>query len=141
MSKIVVLSRELAEQFSSDQPWACISISGRTEGQALINQKNLVDCLFIQFDDVTMLLPEYKLFSTSQANQILDFVIEVWDKIETLMIHCHAGASRSPAVAAIISKIYYHTDKEYFDKYDPNKLVYNRLYEAANRRPDLPSIW
>ena len=75
------------------------------------------------------------MFNGELARQILEFVDRVWDEIEVLMIHCEAGISRSPAVAAAIAKLKYKDDAAYFRIYRPNTLVYLTLLQAARRSP------
>ena len=141
--KLVVLSRRKAEEFTSDIPWACISIRDpEDDSLPKINRCQLVDCLYLNFHDSIIADSDIKLFNENHADQILDFVLRVWDKIDRLVIHCYAGVARSPAVAAIISKLYYGSDEVYFQEpYKPNKHVYDTLYRVANARPDLPPLW
>ena len=44
------------------------------------------------------------LIAYEQAEAICCFVLCVKDEIDTLIVHCSAGVSRSPAVAAAILK-------------------------------------
>jgi len=137
-SKLLVLSRRLAEQYVSDEPWACISITDNEDRDAKINKCQLQAVLRLKFEDVN--LEGSESFSDEQANQVLDFVKEWWDKIETLVVHCYAGQCRSPAIAAIISKIYYGDDMFYLKRFTPNTLVFRKLYCAVNARDDFENI-
>jgi predicted protein tyrosine phosphatase len=76
------------------------------------------------------------MFTEEQAVQVLDFVEKVWDKIDLLMVHCYAGFCRSPAIAAIISKIYYGDDLYFYQHYRPNSWVYRTIYQVAAERGD-----
>jgi predicted protein tyrosine phosphatase len=69
----------------------------------------------------------------------LDFVKQTWDGIEVLLVHCEEGNSRSPAVAAAISRIYLEDDRMYFlpHMYWPNRHVYNVLLDVARQRGEL----
>ena len=60
----------------------------------------------------------------------------VWDKVEVLLIHCDVGLSRSPAVAAALSHIYYSDDGPWFESDFPNHLVYNLLVGTYARRSE-----
>jgi predicted protein tyrosine phosphatase len=40
------------------------------------------------------------LFSEEHATALRQFVLEHWSRIERVVLHCDAGLSRSPAVAA-----------------------------------------
>jgi predicted protein tyrosine phosphatase len=52
------------------------------------------------------------------------------------MVHCEAGTSRSPAVAAAISRIYYGDDGEFLlpHLYQPNMHVFRQKLETAEHR-------
>ena len=67
------------------------------------------------------------------ADEILDFVAGVWDRAEAFLIHCDVGLSRSPAVAAALSRIYYGDDGPWFELDFPNQLVYDVLVEMHAR--------
>ncbi len=77
---------------------------------------------------------EWFLFDKSHANTILDFVKKNKNEIDLLFVHCEAGISRSPAVAAAISRIYFNDDAEWFKMYKPNDLVYKIILETAKER-------
>lgn len=73
-------------------------------------------------------------FNPALATEILDFVEQMWDKVEGFLIHCEVGLSRSPAVAAALCRIYYNHDGRWFDSIFPNRLVYQLLIETNARR-------
>lgn len=140
IGKIQIFSMSVAKQFTCDEPWAAISIVTEPVWPKLnkCQQQGLLQLSFADADCLTTEMlaqyPHLKLFNVSQANQILDFVQKYWDKIETLMIHCYAGSSRSPAVGAAIAKIYYQDDMQFFKQYSPNMLVYRTILETAFQR-------
>jgi len=78
-------------------------------------------------------------FDDKMAKQILDFVKKRYDDGNDYVIHCDAGISRSPGVAAALSKIYLNDDNWYFERYLPNSLVYTIIlklyYDLYYRRP------
>ncbi len=140
LGKILVLSRLKAEGFTSDKPWAAVSIS-TTGDYAKLNKCQQVGLLQISFADAVKLTPEdlqeepkLRLFTAEQAATILDFVGVHWDEIEVLLVHCYGGLSRSPAVAAAISKIYYGTDEPFFARFALNRLVYSTIMQVAAER-------
>ncbi len=62
------------------------------------------DVLFLKFDDVGEVVDNsYRLFDFVDAGKILDFIDQVPEG-ETLIVHCHAGVSRSAAVARFLVK-------------------------------------
>lgn len=72
------------------------------------------------------MIEESELFNVKQAEQILEFV----NKHPTagrIIVHCDMGWSRSPAVAAALSKIMTNDDMIFFKRYDPNMRVYRTL--------------
>ncbi len=51
-------------------------------------------------------IDEYTLFNIHHACKIIEFVQNIKDDIVSLVVHCHAGISRSAAVALFFSEIY-----------------------------------
>jgi predicted protein tyrosine phosphatase len=129
-----VRSARNAEFFRSDCPWAAISITSGDEFPAL-SEDNRVGLLRLVFEDITQ--PDApRSFTPAQAAEILDFVAGVWDHADMFLIHCDVGLSRSPAVAAALSKVYYGDDGEWFELDFPNRLVYDVLVETHSRRSE-----
>jgi hypothetical protein len=132
---IEVRSRKWAKQYRSDTPWAAISIATEPDTWPILDDYNRFDLLQIAFYDIcnpdTLLkgLFQGQVFDRSHALQILDFVARCWDHVDSFLIHCEAGISRSPAVAAAILHIYYGSgaDNWYFANCTPNMLVYKDL--------------
>lgn len=94
----------------------------------------VVRLTFHDMDDAHMAYPairkeyEAECFSRSQARQIIDLV-RANPTAERLLVHCDAGFSRSPAVAAALSKAITGDDKTFFRRYSPNMRVYRTLLE------------
>lgn len=78
-------------------------------------------------------IPEEELFTEDHAGQILSFVRPlIAGDLESILVHCEAGVSRSPAVAAGLAHALFNQDPtEYFKRYTPNKRVYVTLLKAA----------
>jgi len=96
-----------------------------------LQDNNLVGSLQIAFGDIyrkTFDCP-HKLFDRSDARKIWNFVESVESRIRLLIVHCDGGTSRSPAVAAAISKVYTGHCSMYFDMYSPNSHVYSTMLE------------
>lgn len=135
LGKILVLPRVKAEKFYPDRPWACISIMDSAWFDARkfppIPDVNRVKILRLGFDDIEFERPEHRTISLDQARGIWAFVKKYWDQIEILMIHCHAGISRSPAVAKALTEVYHPEYLPYYERlYNPNRLVYAKMLEA-----------
>jgi predicted protein tyrosine phosphatase len=131
--KLLVLSKSNASNFLYGEPWACISIGAESGDWPKINKVQQIDILQLAFYD-TESKTESNCFKEKHAEQILDFIDKVWDEAQLVMIHCLAGISRSPGVAASIAKIKYKNDDFYFNNYIPNTLVYKTILETANKR-------
>lgn len=85
-------------------------------------------------DDKIKIEKKYHMFSNDQANQIVEFVNDVWDKVDIIICQCEHGQSRSAAVAAAIMQYKYQNGIEIFadDNYYPNKFVYRKAFNALN---------
>ena len=73
------------------------------------------------------------LFEAHHARAILDLV-ESNPTAEHFIVHCDAGMSRSPAVAAALSNILQGNDEVYFHRYHPNRRVYRAILEAYHAK-------
>ena len=139
--KLLVLCKSAATDFVSDKPWACISIGTEPGDWPKLNKCQLVGLLQISFYDLDRIPPGCELenivlFSEDHAQRIWNFVNSVWDKVEILLVHCLAGVSRSPAVAAAIARMKYGDDQLYFDRYLPNRLVYRTMLNYITEPTD-----
>ena len=144
---IKVLSRAQAEQLNPQEKCAIISItdfeSDIVKFEYNNNIKGVLRLHFLDEDDMSYVRNKnkdtHRLFSTGDAIKILNFVDEMIDKIDVLYIHCLAGWSRSPAIAAAICDIYgIETDTRWFFQYSPNVFVYRKLMNAYTFRGQLP---
>jgi predicted protein tyrosine phosphatase len=121
-----------AELFRCDRSWAAISIT--TEGDfPTLSAENREGLLQLAFAD-TADPDRTDSFTVSQAAELLGFVEQVWDRVEVLLIHCEVGMSRSPGVAAALSRIYYGDDGPWGEYDFPNSLVYQRLVDGYQQR-------
>lgn len=70
-----------------------------------------------------------KLFDEDDAKKIKKFVDNMNKRgdVQTLLIHCSAGVSRSPAVAAAICQYLFGNDGDFFKTQLPNKFIYGNL--------------
>lgn len=71
---------------------------------------------------------EADCFSRAHARQIID-AVRSCPTAERLLVHCDAGFSRSPAVAAALSKALTGDDTRFFKRYAPNMRVYRTILE------------
>ncbi len=71
------------------------------------------------------------------ANNIVNFVNN-FNEIDTIIVHCDAGQSRSAGVAAAIAKFFNGDDEQFFSgggmygspRYTPNRLAYRKVLQA-----------
>jgi predicted protein tyrosine phosphatase len=138
---LIVLSREEALAFVPHEPTAYISIY--TPGDAPPEFKDLPNIrgtLKIAFDDLgSERCREARfesgracsLITDAQAEEILRFVQEsIARGIAGFMIHCNAGISRSPGVAAALD-LCVNGNRALKPRYVMmNKLVYKKVVEA-----------
>ena len=73
--------------------------------------------------------------SKNDAARIVEAFAQYNDRVSQIIVHCDAGYSRSPAVAAALTKALGESDDQYFGHgYCPNMHVYNNvLKELASR--------
>lgn len=100
--------------------------------------KNIISVIYAQFDDIdscTEVHGEIPMMQ-SDAKHIVDGIEHNINRIQQIIVHCDAGYSRSPAIAAAIAKAFGMDDEEYFSggRYCPNRHVYRTmLNEFAER--------
>jgi predicted protein tyrosine phosphatase len=85
-------------------------------------------------EDKLKIEKKYHMFSDEQAKQIVEFVNDVWDKVDVIIFQCEHGQSRSAAITAAITQFKYKNGIEIFadDKYYPNKFVYRKIFNFLN---------
>lgn len=79
--------------------------------------------------DVNKSCKEHNLvpFTSYHAKSILNFVNEWKNEVDTVLVNCVAGISRSAGVAGALSKIFNGNDEYYFKHYCPNQYVYRLI--------------
>lgn len=78
-----------------------------------------------QFHDLDRIHPkltEVTYFSDLHAEEIVDFVL--FHRSDNIVVHCEAGVSRSPAIAAAISQHFGIPAWSLFRQYAPNLMVF-----------------
>lgn len=134
---IFVYSRQALDAAAPHEvPHVVISITSSPDDVArLRNNAACLGVLRLAFPDVeaaSELHPESTLFSKQHAERLWSFVEEHRAKVSRIIVHCDAGKSRSPAVAAALARLLDGADASYFGgRYTPNMRVYRMLLEAA----------
>lgn len=82
-----------------------------------------------EVNDDSFFKPWIVLFDYTMAKQIFDFYQKHEKNVGYFLIHCEAGISRSPAVAAALCLYETGNDEYFFQKYLPNKHVYRTILE------------
>lgn len=76
-------------------------------------------------------VPSYTLFDATRAREVVEFARKHHPRAKRLLVHCDAGMSRSPAVAAALaSGLYGDGDGDFFRAYHPNRRVYHHILRA-----------
>jgi hypothetical protein len=85
----------------------------------------------LAFDDIIDLDMPNRM-STNQASKIVTFVGSIKDSVDTLIVSCHAGISRSSAVAATVLYALGEDDWYIWEDYvyRPNAYCYPLVLEA-----------
>lgn len=117
-----------------------------------VNSNGIKDILSLSFDDVqlpsgaseryiwkkdegllldTLDNTPYVVISEKDAKDIVSFVKKWYDKVDTIIVHCNAGISRSSGVCAAIMKAMTGDDSQIFEspKYMPNTTCYKVVLE------------
>lgn len=96
-------------------------------GFELKKNKYCKDVLTLYFDDIEETEHRLKLISFPQAIAIVKFIKAHAEDVDTLLIHCFAGVSRSRAVGAFAREV---LDIPPNDEGDFNEYVYTILHRA-----------
>lgn len=133
---ILVTDRAGIESKTDWPPLYCvISIHDSDADPANVKvQPGLRAVLRLAFDNVDPTGPT-KLttsvaFTREQAEAIWRFVSEHKDHVDAIVVHCEAGHSRSPAVAAAIYSVLGGNGRKFIRGKEPNKYVYRMIREA-----------
>lgn len=135
---LFVYSRRALEAVQPHEvPHVVVSITSAPDDVARIRQnehcRGVLRLAFVDADAPSEQFSAADLFSADHARQIWDFVVRHRD-VARIVVHCDAGMSRSPAVAAALARVLTGDDREYFaGRYKPNMRVYRLLLETAPR--------
>lgn len=156
--KFVVMSRRDAVQYSYVAHMETSVIISICDSYDLspkfkrMNSNGIKDILRLSFDDVqlpsgaseryiwkkdegllldTLDNAPYVVISEKDAKDIVSFVKKWYDKVDTIIVHCNAGISRSSGVCAAIMKAMTGNDSQIFEslKYMPNTTCYKVVLE------------
>ena len=103
-------------------------------GFEFTKSKYCKDVLTLEFDDVYKKVSGTVSFNKDMANQIIDFLEEYDGKVDTLIIHCYAGQSRSRAVGAFAKYFIGDDNTKLIENGSINMFVYDMLMKEYNKR-------
>lgn len=135
-SNIIVFNRGDAEKFAKEahkEGSVIISIRSRFDPSMpylkLTDNNGVKEILFLEFNDAET--EQEGGITYSDAKKIAEFIRHVAhrDDVNTVVVHCDAGSSRSPGVAAAIAKYYFGDDSKFFERYTPNHRCYSLIIE------------
>lgn len=134
MECLVFSRKEIETAPAPSVPYIVISITTSPSDRARVPQSlHCLGVLRLAFFDVDLPVQSDEpdgLFSIHDAQQIWDFVLPKLSQLRCIMVHCRAGRSRSPAVAAALISILRGDSLDFFERYQPNTRVYRMLREV-----------
>lgn len=138
MEFVVVSRQEIETGIIVRSAYVVISITDPGSQPAKIQKSaGFREVLRLQFHDAIPLKgyfklpPEVVLMNEDHARAIWDFVDQWKGAVETIVVHCEQGMSRSPAVAAAICEVLGGDNAHFFHEYLPNRFVFDMLMAAA----------
>lgn len=114
-----------------------------------ITEPNVPDIVFADNEQIYRVLSMHfadseENFATSiqpeQARRIVEFVLNVKDNVESILVHCEAGQSRSAGVAAALMLWLNGDDSPVWNdtfRFYPNQRCYDMVLEAIREVDEL----
>ncbi|MDE6789702.1 MAG: hypothetical protein K2J47_10355 [Ruminococcus sp.] len=127
------MADEAAEQGALTDTYAVISIQdSHTQGFGFQFTENQFckGVLTLLFDDIVSEVDGAVLFNDEMADQTIEFIEQYKSFVDTLLIHCYAGQSRSRAVGAFAVDMLGGDNSKYFEEGSPNQYIYDVLETA-----------
>lgn len=131
------MAAEAAEQGSLTDTYAVISIQDSHTGGFGVQFTENQFCkgvLTLYFDDIVKEVDGAVLFDDDMADKIISFIKKHKKSVDTLLIHCYGGQSRSRAVGAFAVEMLGGDNSKYFEEGTPNQYIYDVLETAWVRR-------
>lgn len=131
------MKSEAREQGSLTDTYVIISIQdSHTKGFGFqfTENKFCKGVLTLLFDDIITEVTGAVLFDDDMAGRIIDFINQYKNKVDTLLIHCYAGQSRSKAVGAFAVDMLGGNSSDYFNNGCPNQYIYDVLESSWIRQ-------
>ncbi len=129
-----VYSRQAAKRasYKINEPTLIISITDSLlTPNSFARNSNIVSVCRVQFDDVTEenIRPGEVLMTEKDALKIKNYVLKYKDKVNSIIVHCEVGVSRSAGVMAAIQKYLTGDDSSIFSNgmFAPNRHCYELM--------------
>lgn len=148
--KVCVKSQKMAEEYGKGQHeetsiLISIAAKGDPSADVVANEtNNIKEILFLKFNDTDRPDEDNGHIVDEDAEKIRDFVEKYKDTdIDTIIVNCGAGQSRSAGVAAAILMYLTGSDRQIFDNpiYTPNKLCYRTVLKAFQGETDYAALF
>lgn len=132
---IQIMSKQEMTLFSTKdltKDYIVVSINDTNYNTIIYDNKHIIDKIQLWFDDIWLKEHEdenLKLMCTAHADLIKMFIDTYKDRVNSIIVHCTAGISRSGAVGCCLAR-YLNGDDEYLlatGRYIPNKHVYKLM--------------
>lgn len=132
LKEVIFANQAEAEQTLGKGDWVVISVTQPSEPDVPLKPgwRAIHRLKFHDTEDEDSILA---VFSIEQAKAIVAFLAEHAHQVAGILVHCHAGVSRSAAIARFIGERYAVDDfiKRYARYTRHNKLVYRRLLAVS----------
>ena len=131
---VCFIAQNVAETIDPDYSTAMISI--RSPGFEVKLQPDWNHLHISEFNDIDTKMYPWKLFDKEQARAMIDFLDNLPDHVDAVIVHCEAGISRSAAVALFIQDYYGASlTLSFRDTSMHNRHVRRTLEEVYNDNP------
>lgn len=126
--KVKIMSQDNALKYASiiDKNILIVSIVGEKESPLEFNSEKVIDVFRMFFEDIERPIDKYKAPSRDDFKGLKEFLDKNIGSVEEIIVHCHAGVSRSAACASAIARYVGVNDSFIWssDNYMPNRLVF-----------------
>lgn len=132
-AKYKIMSRSTCEKYCTQKHAnSSIIISIRSSWDKelpklpISDTNNVKAILSLSFDDVDISDNPKYCMKSEDGDKIVEFLTEWYDKIDTIIVHCDGGISRSAGVCAALMRVFEGDDYPIFDnqKKHPNMTCY-----------------
>lgn len=89
--------------------------------------------LTLYFDDIDKKVKDAVLFDDDMALKIIEFVDKYDGEVDTIVVHCYAGQSRSRAVGGFVNYMVGFDNTELIKYGHPNMFIYKTLMKAYKK--------